>query len=82
MGVQSDILITCHHCRKDAGEEAERSLRVFVSSLVESCMETVKARLGREACHLDSVHLVRALDKISGKMETLDQLMCSAQLKE
>lgn len=44
-------------------------------------MESVKERLGREACHLDSVQLVRALDKLSGKIEALDQLMLSAQLK-
>jgi len=68
--------------RWEAAQEAERSLRMFVSSLVELCLGQVKARLAREACHLDSVHLVRALDKFSGKMETLDQLMDSAQLKE
>ena len=48
---------------------------------MDSCMQSAKERLGREACHLDSVQLVRALDKMSGKIEALDQLMLSAHLK-
>lgn len=40
----------------------------------------MKERLRREAYHLDSVQLVRALDKISGKLQAMDQLLPSAEL--
>ena len=70
-----------HTCSKEAGEEAERNLQEFVCDLMDSCVESVKEKLGREAYHLDSMQLVRALDKLSGKMEAVDQLMLSAQLK-
>ena len=52
----------------------------FVETLMSSCFSSVQERLRREACLLESVTLVRALDKISGKLQAMDKLLPSAGL--
>ena len=47
-----------------------------------SCLSSVQTRLSREACLLESVTLVRALDKISGKLQAMDKLLPSAGLSK
>ena len=63
-----------------ATEEALKNLTSFVSALMERCLGSVKERLQREAYHLESVQLVRALDRVSGKLRAMDQLLPSAEL--
>ena len=63
-----------------AAQEAQNNLTKFVSALMDRCLESVKERLKREAYHLESVQLVRALDKLSGKLQAMDQLLPSAEL--
>ena len=65
-----------------AAEEAQRNLTEFVCTLMESCLSGVKERLKREAYHLESVQLVRALDRLSGKLQAMDQLLPSAELSK
>ena len=71
-------------CRSSKGakaaEEALRNLTSFVSALMDECLESVREKLKREAYHLDSIQLVRALDRISGKLQAMDQLLPSAEL--
>ena len=57
---------------------AKQSLTEFVDSLMGSCFISVQERLSREACLLESITLVRALDKISGKLQAMDKLLPSA----
>jgi septation ring formation regulator EzrA len=47
---------------------------------MDKCLCSVKERLKREAYHLDSVQLVRALDRVSGKLKAMDQLLPSTDL--
>lgn len=48
--------------------------------LMDKCLASLKERLKRESYHLESVQLVRALDKVSGKLQAMDQLLPSADL--
>ena len=72
------------YCRKTedkmAAEDALKNLTSFVSALMERCLSSVGERLKREAYHLESVQLVRALDRVSGKLRAMDQLLPSAEL--
>ena len=61
-------------------ELAQQTLTDFVEKLMNSCFSSVQERLRREACLLESVTLVRALDKISGKLQAMDKLLPSAGL--
>ena len=63
-----------------AADEALKNLTGFVCDLMTTCLDSVKERLKREAYHLDSVQLVRALDRVSGKLQAMDQLLPSAEL--
>ncbi len=63
-----------------AAEDALKNLTSFVSALMEQCLSSVGERLKREAYHLESVQLVRALDRVSGKLRAMDQLLPSAEL--
>lgn len=62
--------------------EAQNSLTSFVSTLMDKCLSSVRERLKREAYHLDSIQLVRALDRVSGKLHAMDQLLPSAELSK
>lgn len=61
---------------------SRQSLTDFVQSLTDSCLESVQERLMVEACHLESVALIRALDKIGGKLQAMDNLLPSAGFSE
>ena len=63
-------------------QDAQRNLIEFVSVLIDACLDNVKERLRRESIHLESIQLVRALDRISGKLQAMDQLLPSAQLSK
>lgn len=80
------VWLSCGTCRlageQAAAEEAERNLTSFVCVLMAKCLGSVKRRFQREAYHLDSVQLVRALDKVSGKLQAMDQLLPSAELSK
>lgn len=62
--------------------EAQQTLTDFVQTLVDSCLQSVQERLQKEARHLDSGQLVRALDKISSKLQAMDRLLPSAGLSQ
>lgn len=66
----------------EVAELAQQTLTEFVSALMGSCLSTVQERLSREACLLESITLVRALDKISGKLLAMDKLLPSAGLNK
>lgn len=66
--------------RQAASEEALKNLTGFVCNLMDRCLASVKERLKREAYLLESVQLVRALDRVSGKLQAMDQLLPSAEL--
>ncbi len=61
-------------------ELAQQTLTEFVDALMSSCFSSVQERLRREACLLESGTLVRALDKIGGKLQAMDKLLPSAGL--
>ena len=63
-------------------ELAQHTLTEFVDTLISSCFVSVQERLSREACLLESATLVRALDKISGKLQAMDKLLPSAGLSK
>ena len=67
---------------QQVAELAQQSLTDFVQTLASSCLDSVQTRFKREACHLESVMLVRALDKMSGKLQAMDRLLPSAGFKE
>lgn len=82
-GRESYRLLSLNHRKaeeKPATEEALKNLTSFVSTLMERCLASVRERLKREAYHLESAQLVRALDRVSGKLRAMDQLLPSAEL--
>ena len=79
---ERERLIISHSKSGDqkVAELAQQTLTEFVETLMSSCFSSVQERLRREACLLESVTLVRALDKISGKLQAMDKLLPSAGL--
>ncbi len=71
-----------HSGDQQVAKDAQRTLTEFVQSLMDSCLETVKERLNNEATHQESVALIRALDKVSGKLQAMDNLLPSANFSE
>ena len=79
------IICTCNHSKsgdQKVAELAQHTLTEFVDTLMASCLSSVQERLRREACLLESVTLVRAVDKISGKLQAMDKLLPSAGLSK
>ncbi|XP_064382832.1 vacuolar protein sorting-associated protein 51 homolog isoform X2 [Halichondria panicea] len=79
-----DLFIKRHKSSGDqqVAEEAQKTLTEFVQSLMDSCLETVMERLKNEATHQESVALIRALDKVSGKLQAMDNLLPSVNFSE
>ncbi len=71
-----------HSGDQQVAEEAQKTLTEFVQSLMDSCLETVMERLKNEATHQESVALIRALDKVSGKLQAMDNLLPSVNFSE
>ena len=67
---------------REIAQVAQQTLTEFVQSLTDSCLASVQERLKSEACHLESVALIRGLDKISGKLQAMDNLLPSAGFSE
>ena len=79
-GIIVSLCVCASGSEQSEAEEALKSLTVFVGKLMNTCLESVRERLKREAYHLESVQLVRALDRVSGKLQAMDQLLPSAEL--
>ncbi|XP_019849380.1 PREDICTED: vacuolar protein sorting-associated protein 51 homolog [Amphimedon queenslandica] len=66
----------CHST--DVAVVSKEALVVFVQELMSRCSSLINDKLTLEAKMLNSAHLARALDRLSGKLHTLDQLLPSA----
>lgn len=82
MRINLTPLPNIHSGDNRVAEESHKTLTQFVQTLMESCLETVQERLRGEATHQESLALIRALDRVSGKLQAMDHLLPSAKFTE
>jgi hypothetical protein len=63
-------------------ELAQQTLTDFIHSLISKCLTCVKKKLEKESVHLDSGQLVKAVDKLSGKLQAMNRLLPAAGLED
>eukprot|EP00731_Ephydatia_muelleri_P020952 Em0013g679a len=68
------------HDEQKAAEVTQQTLTTFVQSIMTKCITMVKVKLQFAANQLSSAPLVKALDKLSGRLEAMDRLLPSAGL--
>jgi hypothetical protein len=66
--------------RKDVAVVSHQSLVNFVQDLMSKCLTAVQSKLILEAKFLNSAYLARALDRLTGKLHTLDQMLPLAEI--
>lgn len=59
---------------------SQQALIIFVQKLMNQCMQLVKQKFLLEAKLLDSGILARALDRLLGKLQTMNQLVPAAEI--
>ncbi|CAI8052278.1 Vacuolar protein sorting-associated protein 51 homolog [Geodia barretti] len=62
-------------------EVAQQTLCEFIHSLMAQCLANVRRKLEKESVHLDSGQLVKAVDKLSGKLQAMNRLLPAAGLE-